>query len=202
MRCSVCSVVFGVALPASSTLGAEMCKALPDSGRNPIVLENLPAPPAPWRVVLLEEQWGEEPCPRCGQQVPSNCPRCPGCGLLLVQEDARPWEQPGAPPRRDCEPHRGPFWATLGMLGLVLTFPAPCGVICCPLLVIALMGLPLCIVTRVLAQRDLDLMRRKQMDPAGHLDTERGAQRALVGIYLGSICLVLGFVLHLAIWLG
>jgi hypothetical protein len=75
-------------------------------------------------------------------------------------EDDRPWEQPGAF-RLDCEPHRGDMLFFLARLSISLSCVALC---VAPL---ALIGLLLGIVVLLLSARDLRLMDRGLMDPAG-----------------------------------
>jgi hypothetical protein len=89
----------------------------------------------------------------------------------------RPWDQPGAV-RRDVAPHRANLVAVLGQCSLafgLLSF-----LFGFPLLV----GLPLSLVTVILAGRDLERMAVGAMDPQGRETTERARRRGEHGLFL------------------
>jgi hypothetical protein len=94
-------------------------------------------------------------------------------------EDPRPWERPGAV-RRDVAPHRGDLLAMLG--GTSLTLGILSMVLCIPFLV----GLPLSLVTVVLAGRDLESMALGVMDPEGRAQTEQARRRGEYGVVLSA----------------
>jgi hypothetical protein len=103
-------------------------------------------------------------------------------GMMLPQDD-RPWEQPGAV-RRDVEPHRGDLLVLLGTASLVCGFLTPA------LVVPGVVGLPLSVVVLVLAYRDLGRMGRGMLDPAGRAEAEKAIQHALVGLFFNVIGLL------------
>jgi hypothetical protein len=93
------------------------------------------------------------------------------------EEDARPWERPGAV-RRDCEAHRGTWLLALadaallvGALSLALGFLAP-------------LGLALGVTAWGLSSHDLGRMRAGLMDPAGQEAAARARTRAVAGVTL------------------
>jgi hypothetical protein len=97
-----------------------------------------------------------------------------------AEPEERPWERQGGI-RRDNEPHRGPFLVLLGTASLVCGLLSPC------LLAPAIIGLPLAMVTYVLAALDITRMERGAMDRYGMRLAELAQERALIG---GLLCLV------------
>jgi hypothetical protein len=92
----------------------------------------------------------------------------------------RPWERPGAL-RRDCEPHRGETFRSLGV-----------GVLACAALgsclgAPAVAGLALGVVVWLAARRDRRLMAAARMDPAGEAATWDAQSMAAVGT---ALCLL------------
>lgn len=96
----------------------------------------------------------------------------------------QPWEWLGQS-RRDCDSHRGEFLCALATISLVVGglsilsfFPA-------------ILGLPLALLTRRLARRDLDRIFAGDVDHNGYELTERArskAHEAVVLNLLGSLC--------------
>jgi hypothetical protein len=98
-----------------------------------------------------------------------------------VQDDnERPWELLNQP-RRDCEPHRGGVLVFLANLSLTY------GALSLFTLLPSFIGLPLGIVTGVLARKDLSLMAKGLMDPAGRDQAEMARIRSAYAIVL---CLI------------
>jgi hypothetical protein len=91
----------------------------------------------------------------------------------------RPWEQPGAV-RRDAQPHRAELLAILGKMSL------GCGVLSIILGVPALVGIPLALMTVVLAKRDLLRMWEGTMDPRGREQTELARRRGEYGAVMSG----------------
>ena len=126
-------------------------------------------------------------CPYCAESIPAQATSCPHCReLVQIDKDAgeeRPWERPGMPIRRDCEPHRAGLILALGIISIVVGALGPClsGLT-------TLIALPLGITTWVLASRDLRKMRTREMDPAGMSQTNSGRICAIVGTSLGCLC--------------
>jgi hypothetical protein len=102
---------------------------------------------------------------------------------MMLPEDDRPWEQPGAV-RRDVEPHRGGLLLLLGTVSLVCGFLTP------GLVVPGVVGLPLSVVVLVLGYRDLGRMGQGVLDPAGRAETGKATQHALVGLFFNVIGLL------------
>ena len=100
------------------------------------------------------------------------------------EEDARPWERPGAL-RRDCPPHRGEALRALAVAGLVCSALSLC------LGAPGLIGLVLGTAAWALARRDLARMRGRLMDPAGRSLTEHAMHRGLDAALLGLTSLLL-----------
>lgn len=105
--------------------------------------------------------------------------------------ESRPWEQPGVV-RRDCAPHRGHVLVALGRASLV------CGILSLCLALPALVGFPLGLVARVLAERDLVSMRAGVMDPRGRAQTERARRLGQYGATLSAISPLVFMVLWVA----
>jgi hypothetical protein len=92
---------------------------------------------------------------------------------------ARPWEQPGAV-RRDAAPNRAELLAILGKASL------GCGVLSVLLGAPALVGIPLGLITVILAKRDLLRMWEGTMDPRGRDQTELARRRGEYGAVMSG----------------
>jgi predicted RNA-binding Zn-ribbon protein involved in translation (DUF1610 family) len=166
--------------------------------------EHFPAPPRPPASSPRQEPEVDAdlaPCPSCGKNIPRTSDLCLYCKADLSRGghdddeeeeedyDDRPWERRRRGPRvrRDCEPHRGTLVMVLGILSTVFATMGPClyGV---PALLI---GLPLGIVSWVLARRDLAKMKAGTMDPDGYGQTQAGMICGIIGTIL-SVLVVLG----------
>jgi hypothetical protein len=113
-----------------------------------------------------------------------------------AEEDAQPWEQPGAV-RRDCEPHRGTTVLWLGRFSLwIIAWVVLLGAVA------LLAVLPLAFTVLAMAARDRAKMRAGTMDPAGERLTAKGvryARAALVTLVLALLA-VAGLVASM-LWL-
>ena len=102
--------------------------------------------------------------------------------------DPRPWEGSAAV-RRDVAPHRAHLLRTLANVGFA------CGVAAVAFGVPAVVGLPLAVATYTLANRDLDRMASRRLDPRGRAETWAAWERAGQAITLNSLgplaCVVL-----------
>ncbi len=113
--------------------------------------------------------------------------------ILQSDDDARPWEQPGAV-RRDVEPHRGGLLRALGVTSLLLGALAPV------LLLPALVALPLGVVVWMCARRDLREMAAGAMDPGGWDATRAGRDCGALGAAFCLLAIPVG--LFVAVVLG
>jgi hypothetical protein len=93
------------------------------------------------------------------------------------------WKQPGYV-RRDCQPHRGDVLLLLARISLV------CGALSLLLFFPAFLSLPLAGAVMVMAPRDLEMMGRGLMDPAGEEQTLAAYKLALGGVAASSVALV------------
>ena len=108
----------------------------------------------------------------------------------FLEEVFQPWELAGEA-RRDCEPHRAGLLAALARISLLaggLSFVCPPA---------SLVGLPLGLVTRAMARRDLDLIFAGGMDHRGYRRTEKARSASHAGVILS----LLGPLLWLLLWL-
>jgi hypothetical protein len=119
-------------------------------------------------------------CPRCHRPAGWQEPLCPYCGHLFAPEVAD--EQPPWARRRDGEQHRGTLIDNLGTLSLLGGTVGAClpGVG-------ALLALATGIPALVMAGNDLKQMQQGVMDPDGHAATERGRNKAVVGVVLAVL---------------
>src|SRR5262249_6035992 len=138
-------------------------------------------------------------CRTCGRRVRWDARFCPHCGdeLDRVAPEDRPWEHPGAPPRRDCEPHRGPLIHTLGVASLCLGIPSLCGAMCLPFAVSGLLGAVLGITAWVLAYRDLLQMDDGVMEVEGRFQTQAGKNYGVAGTVLGGLGIFFSAIVHI-----
>jgi Na+/proline symporter len=95
--------------------------------------------------------------------------------------------------RRDYEPHRGPLILSLGNISMIVG-----GLSLCFLGIGAVLSVPLGILTWLMANRDLELMREGRMDPRGKSQTETGRTGAVAGVILGVIFAAFYALLYLA----
>src|SRR6266481_6497320 len=102
----------------------------------------------------------------------------------MEDHDERPWEEAGAV-RRDCEPHRG------NLLQILAVASASCGALAWlpPLIVFPI---AVGIATRLMATRDLKMMRAGTMDPAGIKIAECAKRYAGIGLSTVAMCCFLG----------
>jgi hypothetical protein len=90
----------------------------------------------------------------------------------------RPWEEPGAV-RRDVASHRAELLRWLANVSLA------CSVAALLLGAPAVVGVPLAVVTLVMADRDLEKMGGGQLDPRGRKETYAASRRAGNALALG-----------------
>jgi hypothetical protein len=109
-------------------------------------------------------------------------------------DEPRPWEEPGAV-RRDCAPHRAAWLRRLAGPALVL-----CGA---ALFwgVTGLVGVPLALVLRAAAGRDLARMQAGTMDPDGRPATEHARRLAEAALWVGVTALALWALVLTGLWL-
>jgi hypothetical protein len=170
-------------------------------------IPGVPPPPRPLVPVLLssnKESGSELPapalerCPRCAARISRALERCLSCGeKLRPGDDERPWERSGAPPRRDCEPHRGPLILALGRISLCFAVPGLLGVAYLPFAIASLIGAGLGLTVTLMARDDLAQMDRKEMDPDGHQSTQAGQTASSIGLIIGIVGLLLAGLLRL-----
>jgi hypothetical protein len=91
-----------------------------------------------------------------------------------------PWERPGAV-RRDAEPHRGDLLVGLADLAFIMTMLS--FVLLLPLLI----AVPLAVVARVLAGRDLDHMGSGHTDREGEHRTRLAWEKSRNAILLSGL---------------
>jgi hypothetical protein len=100
------------------------------------------------------------------------------------EETERPWDQPGQE-RRDCLPGRGgqlDGWAWVGLMTNSVS--------CC-IFPGLLFGIPLCILVAVVAQKDLAEIRARTRSLRGEIPTLRARNKALIGLGVGFLALLL-----------
>jgi hypothetical protein len=105
--------------------------------------------------------------------------------------DPRPWEGSAAV-RREVAPHRGTLLRGLAHVSFA------CGLAAVAFGVPAVVGLPLAVVTYTLANRDLDRMGYRRLDPRGRPETWAAGERAGLAITLN----LLGSLACLVLWCG
>jgi hypothetical protein len=119
-------------------------------------------------------------CPRCHRPVGWDAPACSNCGHLLDPEDRDhppPWDR-----RRDGEDHRGTLIDTLGSICLLCAVMGPCTA---GIGVLGALGTGMAAI--VMAGRDLERMRRGELDPDGAPSTELGRNKAIAGVVLAVV---------------
>jgi predicted Zn finger-like uncharacterized protein len=115
-------------------------------------------------------------CPNCGASLHRDSRRCYRCGERLSRlPDTDEGPDGGRSGRRDIDAHRGGVVLTLGIVGLMLSFP--CGPI----------GLVLSLVGWGLGHSDLAKMKQGQMDREGAGMTKAGWICGIVGSALGLL---------------
>jgi hypothetical protein len=202
-------------LPGQVPAGPVQCPACGKSFDCPAVIvedqevvrasiPGVPPPPPPLAPVLIssskESGGGDDRdlemqrCRRCGARISSALQRCLSCGVVLVDEEERPWERSGGPLRRDIEPHRGVLISTIGRLSVCLAVPGLFGIVFPPLAIASLLASGLGLTCSLMARDDLDQMDRKVMDPEGWQATESGRRCASWAMMLGIIGLLLAAV--------
>jgi hypothetical protein len=192
VQCPTCRAIFsptpGIAPQPPSASPGESAEpitslALDEPGGLPPA-RPLPAAPVPARQDRPAARAGWRRCPYCNEDVRTDATWCRFCGEeLSVGDGPQPWERGG---RRDLEPDRGGAILGLGIAGLI------CSVTC----ILSVVGLPLCVAACVMAQRDLSLMNRYEMDARGKGNTVAGLVCAIIGAVISGFCLlflVLGF---------
>jgi hypothetical protein len=121
-------------------------------------------------------------CARCGKPIVWTRPTCNWCGARRQRRPRDMAPVPGSRFRRDCLPHRARFIQVLGSV---------CVVAGCLSLCLAgtgsLVSVPLGMLVWKMANRDLELMRKGEMDPLGQPMTEDGRTNAIVGVILGLL---------------
>jgi hypothetical protein len=97
--------------------------------------------------------------------------------MLTLEEVFEPWELVGKS-RRDCLPHRARL---LRLMAYVSCLAGGLSIVC---LVPALLGLPLGLLARAMARRDLDLICGGDMDHRGYHETEKARADSHAGVLL------------------
>lgn len=206
VQCPGCGGTFVAARPGAEPAAAQLPRIMLEVDEVlPPAIPGVPPPPRGLVPVLLsssQEGAGEgglalERCGRCGARISRALEHCIACGANLRRPDDRPWEEAGAPPRRDCEPHRGTLILTLGRLSLCLAVPGLLGVAILPFAVASLVGGGLGLTVSLMARDDLEQMRRKVMDPEGEQSTLTGQTCSSIGLVIGIVGLVLAGLLRL-----
>jgi predicted RNA-binding Zn-ribbon protein involved in translation (DUF1610 family) len=166
--------------------------------------EPLPPPPPPLKPVLVSSSVDEgtpdfrpRACPVCGERLTAGASRCPYCREDLDDDQFRPWERPGAPPRRDLESHRGPMILTLGVVSLLFSLPALCGFAHFVFGVPGMISIPLGLAAWTLGRTDVEKMHKKIMDDEGLRGTDTGKACGLLGAILGAVGLILCGIVNL-----
>lgn len=117
-------------------------------------------------------------CPACHRPVGWDDRHCPHCSRLFEPDEER---RGSLQRRRDSEEHRGLLIVRLGYV----TVAAGCATLC--LGPLGLIVSWICGITAlILANRDLDLMSKEMMDPAGKVQTANGRIIALSGLVVSG----------------
>ncbi len=98
-----------------------------------------------------------------------------------------------AQPRRDAEPHRGPFLAWMGVASIF------CGCLWICYFVPLLPGLLIGVATYFVAKSDLRKMQLGVMDPSGYDETDEARRWGMAGLLLNLV--ILGLLGLIATWL-
>jgi predicted RNA-binding Zn-ribbon protein involved in translation (DUF1610 family) len=106
-------------------------------------------------------------CPACRRSVPGRAMRCPHCNEPLADEPSPLWNGQ----RRDAEPDRSGLILTLGIVSLLVPVIGPVLGIC----------------AWVMAVRDMERMRRGQMDPRGMGQTQTGMICGIIGTVIEGL---------------
>ncbi len=200
VQCPACAHRFGAPPPPSSPSAPLVLETL-DEDRGTHELPGLPVrgvppPPRPFKAVLvstnLDAPYPDRPtggltCALCGARGLPSAARCPVCDASL-----RDAAQPTVMRRRDYEPHRGHWIATLGTFSVILGAPGLCGALFPPFALASLLGLILGVCAIVMGRADLEQMDRNIMDPDGRGHTTNGKAQGGLGIVLGLIGAFLG----------
>ncbi|OAI53353.1 hypothetical protein AYO44_16055 [Planctomycetaceae bacterium SCGC AG-212-F19] len=169
-------------------------------------IPGVPPPPRGLVPVLLsssqeagsgESEMLMERCGRCGARISRALDHCISCGAHLRRPEEKPWEREGAPPRRDCEAHRGSLILALGRVSLCFAVPGLLGVAFLPFALASLVGSGLGLTVSLMARDDLEQMRRKVMDPDGEQSTLTGQTCSSIGLVIGIVGLLLAGLLRL-----
>ncbi len=121
-------------------------------------------------------------CPTCGAPVGWQQRRCPYCQEEFLDERLPGRGDRPLGPRRDTEAHQGDLIANLGKASLIagiLTLFS-CGLA-------SLVGLPLGLMTWVLARNQLRRIEAGLVDASGRAQTEFGREQAILGMFLSVV---------------
>lgn len=169
-RCPSCGVLVG---PDGKALETEAAKPTTAAA----VPRPSAAPPPP-------EHEGLHPCPHCGEEIATDATRCHFCGEDPRRPPQRPTHQQV---RRDVAPHRGSFILVLGIISLIAGSTGMCAPI----------GAALGIWAWIIGKKDLQRIRKHELDPQGEGTTNAGRITGIVGAAIGTImtlvfCLIYG----------
>ncbi|MFO0841983.1 MAG: MJ0042-type zinc finger domain-containing protein [Gemmataceae bacterium] len=143
------------------------------------------APRRPRRPRLNDDHDDLRPCPNCGRMLHRDSRRCGGCGeLVRGSRDDDPEGDVRRERRRrhDWEPHRAGFVLAMGLISLA-------GPFVCPPLVF--LGMIPGLMAWAMGSADLRKMRRGEMDPEGHGNTQAGWICGILGTLMSTL-VVLG----------
>jgi predicted Zn finger-like uncharacterized protein len=149
------------------------------------------------------EEGDLRPCPVCRRMIHRDSTRCYNCGERLTpssrvrddrrddRDDRRDFrrpaydgrDDPGGPPRRDSEPHRGTTILVLGILSLV------CLLGFC-VLAPAVIGVVLGVIGWWMGHVDLAKMKSGRMDVEGEGMTQGGWICSIIGTVLNLLCVL------------
>lgn len=104
----------------------------------------------------------------------------------MSDAEDRPWEKYGAV-RRDALPHRGGLLYRLSLFAFFAAFVGP----------LSLISLPISVTIAILAHGDLAAIQRGELDPEGRLQTGLARTLAVVGIFIGTLSLLICVALEL-----